>query len=41
MSPGPAAVPARPFLGVGEDHREMIMETIREHLRRAVVGSRV
>ena len=38
MPPGPAAVPARPFLGVGDDHREMILETIREHLRRAVEG---
>lgn len=36
MPPGPAAVPARPFLGVGDDHREMILETIREHLRGAV-----
>ena len=38
MSPGPAAVPARPFLGVGDDHREMILDTIREHLRGAVAG---
>lgn len=37
MPPGAAAVPARPFLGVGEEHREMILESIREHLRRAVV----
>ena len=40
MPPGPAAVPARPFLGVTEDHREMILETIREHLRRTVDGAR-
>lgn len=39
MQPGAAAVSARPFLGVGDDHREKILETIREHLQRAVVGS--
>lgn len=36
MAPAPAAVPARPFLGVTDDHRDMILATIREHLRRAV-----
>lgn len=36
MPPAPAAVPARPFLGVTDDHRDMILDTIREHLRRAV-----
>ena len=36
MPPGPAAVPARPFLGVGADAREDILDTVREHLRRAV-----
>lgn len=40
MPPGAAAVPARPFLGVTEDHREMSLEIIREHLRRAVGESR-
>lgn len=36
MAPAPAAVPARPFLGVTDEHRGMILETITDHLRAAV-----
>ena len=36
MPPGPAAVPARPFLGVDDDTREEILDTIRGYLRAAV-----
>lgn len=40
MPPGPAAVPARPFLGVRDEHRDMILDTVRNHLLEAVRRSR-
>ena len=36
MRPASAAIPARPFLGVDDDHRDMILETVRDHLLAAV-----
>lgn len=36
MDPGPAAVPARPFLGVSDEDEREIEEILMEHLQRAL-----
>lgn len=36
MAPGPAAIPARPYLGIDDDDRNEIAETFSDHLEGAL-----